>query len=278
MKMINRISLWTVLFGLLACNSQDVAVQQAKAQVIQANDELLNKGNLEYADQVFADEYGGQGPGMIKEFARNLRAAFPDLRVEVEPLIAEGNMTAWRRTHTGTHQGEYLGFPPTGKQISWEMTIISQSENGKVIEEWGTDNLLEVLLEEAGSHDSEANQVTVAAKGVIDALNRGNADSYADYLHDEFTWFLPQNTSLQSDFDPEAMKADFTAGLQFDIRLEDLSIRFYGNTAVVTGYELGTATFPDGEVADGRRKYSSVWVWEKGEWKEVHLHISMDQK
>lgn len=133
-------------------------------------------------------------------------------------------------------------------------------------------------VEESRSHNSDANQVTAAANGVIDALNQGNADSYADYLHDEFTWFLPQNTGLQSHFDPAEMKANFTAGLRFDIHLEDLQTRFYGNTAVVTGYELGTATFPDGEMASGRRKYSSVWVWEKGEWKEVHLHISMEQK
>ena len=56
-------------------------------------------------------------------------------------------MIAWRRDHFGTHQGESMGFPPTGKEIWWHSIIISHIVDSVIVVEWGSSNLMEVLQE-----------------------------------------------------------------------------------------------------------------------------------
>jgi len=133
-----------------ACSDKDNTLEQKKSLVIKSNDELFHKGNLSYADERFSSDYAGRGPEVIKEYIEALRTAFPDIQVTIDPIIAEGNITAWRRTHTGTHKGEFKGFQPTGKKITWQSVVLSKmDENGKIIEEWGFGNLNDVLREEA---------------------------------------------------------------------------------------------------------------------------------
>jgi len=133
-----------------ACRENVNIQERNKSEVIKGNDELFNKGNLSWADANFSDDYAGRGPEYIKEYTNSLRAAFPDLQVKIDPIIAEGNMTAWRRTHTGTHKGEYMGFQPTGRKITWHDIIISRyDENGKILEEWGVGDLYEILHKES---------------------------------------------------------------------------------------------------------------------------------
>ena len=152
--MKNSISAILVSLSLLigACagqNSESEKINNSernKSLVIKANDELFNKGNLSFADEVFSSDYAGEGPEWIKKFVGNRRTAFPDIQVSIDPIIAEDNMTAWRRTHTGTHQGEYMGFQPSGKKISWQTITVSQyNEDGKIVKEWIVSDLFEVL-------------------------------------------------------------------------------------------------------------------------------------
>ena len=141
----NACLLVMALVSFSACSSQQSDTSVLKKAVLKNNEELLNKGNLAFADEAFSAEYAGRGPGQIKLFVKELRTAFPDLKVKVEPLIAEGNMIAWRREHIGTHKGAYMGYPPSNKTLQWNAIIISRFEDDKVVEEWGEDNLLEVL-------------------------------------------------------------------------------------------------------------------------------------
>ena len=62
--------------------------------------------------------------------------AFPDLRVKVEDLIAEGDKIVGRVTLTGTHQGELMGIPATGKKVSFSEILIVRISNGKAVEQW----------------------------------------------------------------------------------------------------------------------------------------------
>jgi len=117
-----------------------------KQLIIKANDELLNKGNLDFADKVFADDYrlkGAEagGPELIKQAVRNLRRAFPDLQVEVKDIITEGDVAVWRRIHTGTHENDFAGVAATGKKIEWQTITYSRFNDGKIVEEWGVGNL-----------------------------------------------------------------------------------------------------------------------------------------
>ena len=70
-------------------------------------------------------------------------SAFPDLWVQVEDMLAEGDKVVARVTLTGAHRGELLGIPPTGKPITVSAIDIVWVENGKLVEHWGnTDNLV----------------------------------------------------------------------------------------------------------------------------------------
>lgn len=62
--------------------------------------------------------------------------AFPEARFTIEDLIAEGNTIAFRQTLRGTHQGDYLGIPPTGKQVTIPGISVFRIANGKAIEQW----------------------------------------------------------------------------------------------------------------------------------------------
>ena len=65
-----------------------------------------------------------------------LLTAFPDARFTVEDLIAEGDKVVARHTLRGRHQGNFMGIPPTGKQITVTGIEIFHFANGKAVEEW----------------------------------------------------------------------------------------------------------------------------------------------
>ena len=63
-------------------------------------------------------------------------AAFPDLHVDIEDTLAEGDKLVMRWSAHGTHTGELMGIPPTGKQVSVGGTAIDRFENGQSVEHW----------------------------------------------------------------------------------------------------------------------------------------------
>jgi predicted ester cyclase len=69
-------------------------------------------------------------------FAR-LHRVFGDLHVTIEDLIEEGDMVVSRNSVTGTHRGEYMGLPPTGKAVTYNEIFIFRFANGRVAETWG---------------------------------------------------------------------------------------------------------------------------------------------
>ena len=94
-------------------------------------DEVLNKKNVAALDE-FLD------PNLVehKEDIYAFLGAFPDLHITVEDLIAEGDKIVGRVTLTGTHQGELMGIPATGKKVSFSEILIARISNGKVVEQW----------------------------------------------------------------------------------------------------------------------------------------------
>ncbi len=77
-----------------------------------------------------------QGREGYKQIFAYLLSAFPDTQLTIEDIIAEGNKVVIRSTWTGTHQGEFMGIPATGKQVSTTAINIYRIENGKLVEEW----------------------------------------------------------------------------------------------------------------------------------------------
>ncbi len=81
----------------------------------------------------------GQGPGLegITQSFAMLRNAFPDAQITVEDLVAEGDKVVARLSVHGTHQGEFMGIPPTGEQVTQTGIDIVRIVDGKAVERWG---------------------------------------------------------------------------------------------------------------------------------------------
>jgi steroid delta-isomerase-like uncharacterized protein len=74
-----------------------------------------------------------------------LRQAFPDLQIKIEDQIAERDKVVTRWTARGTHQGEFAGIPPTGKQVVMTGIDIDRIANGKLVECWTKSDDLSML-------------------------------------------------------------------------------------------------------------------------------------
>jgi steroid delta-isomerase-like uncharacterized protein len=82
------------------------------------------------------------GAELVKEvFARLLRA-YPDLHITIEDLVEEGDKVVSRNTVTGTHRGEYIGIPPTGKSVTYNEIFIARFADGRIAETWGVVDVL----------------------------------------------------------------------------------------------------------------------------------------
>jgi steroid delta-isomerase-like uncharacterized protein len=96
------------------------------------------------------------GAQAMKEVWTVLLRAFPDLHVAVEDVIAEEDKVVCRNTVTGTHQGEYMGLPPTGRFVTYNEIFIFRFAGGRIAETWGVVDVLSQmrqlgLLPEASS-------------------------------------------------------------------------------------------------------------------------------
>jgi steroid delta-isomerase-like uncharacterized protein len=77
------------------------------------------------------------GPKLLKEIFVRLHQAFPDLHITIEDLIEEGDKVASCNTVTGTHRGDYMGIPPTGKSVTYKEIFIVRFRDGRIAETWG---------------------------------------------------------------------------------------------------------------------------------------------
>jgi steroid delta-isomerase-like uncharacterized protein len=77
------------------------------------------------------------GPDALKQVWAMLLRTYPDIRLRVEDLIAEGDKVVGRTTVTGTHQGEFMGVAPTGKSVTYNEIFIFRFADGRVVETWG---------------------------------------------------------------------------------------------------------------------------------------------
>ena len=72
-----------------------------------------------------------------RQRATRLRVAFPDAQSTLEDIFAEGDRVAYRLTIRGTHTGEFLGVPASGRQVAVSFIAIVRIVDGKLVEEWG---------------------------------------------------------------------------------------------------------------------------------------------
>ena len=118
--------------------------EENKAVVRRFFEEVWNNGNFEVADEILAPDFvvNRVPPGIppdregFKQLIAMYRAAFPDLHLDIEDQIAEGDMVVTRFTLHGTHQGELMGIPPTNKPITVTGIGINRIVEGRSREIW----------------------------------------------------------------------------------------------------------------------------------------------
>lgn len=101
--------------------------------------DIVNGGDMAAFDRYFsADVVFNDTKGLERQLAhiQAIRSAFPDYHLTIEDQIAEGDRVVTRVTFRGTHQGEFSGAAPTGKQVRYSGIAIDRIVNGKIVEMW----------------------------------------------------------------------------------------------------------------------------------------------
>jgi len=119
-----------------------MSAEENKALVRRAWDGV-SQGNLDVIEEVYAHDLVWHesdedihGVEAARQFVTIYLDAFPDMRITVEDLIAEGDKVTSRWTAHGTHQGELLGIPPSGNQVTITGITIHRIEDDRIAEEW----------------------------------------------------------------------------------------------------------------------------------------------
>jgi steroid delta-isomerase-like uncharacterized protein len=121
-----------------------VSTENNKALVRREYEDGVNKKDFGIRDEVLAGNYIAHFPGLpalkgieaFRQFTAAFFTAFPDLQTTIEDLIAEGDKVAIRQTWRGTHKGNFLGIPPTGKQVTFTSNEFYRVADGELAEEW----------------------------------------------------------------------------------------------------------------------------------------------
>ncbi len=116
-------------------------------------EEMLNSGDTTAGDELFAAgafdhaAFPGQAPGRegFKQAVVMMHGAFPDIHYTIDDMVAEGDRIAARWTLRGTHAGEFLGIPATGKQVTVEGIHILRFASGQIVECWEVWDRLSML-------------------------------------------------------------------------------------------------------------------------------------
>jgi steroid delta-isomerase-like uncharacterized protein len=144
-----------------------VSAEENKA-VLRRWIEAYNERDLQAEADVLAPDYVAHVPAVPgplegleawRQFSGSFAEAFPDIRLSIEDIMAEGDMVAARVAFRGTHRGEFQGIPPTGKEVAFTSIEVNRVVEGKVEEHWVELDLLG-LMQQLGAipepvHSSE---------------------------------------------------------------------------------------------------------------------------
>ena len=130
-----------------------MSAEDNKTLVHRFFEEVFNKKNLAAIDEFIApnqvdhtlpSSLPGTREGTKRAIGMYL-AAFPDLHLTVEDMVAEGDRVITRFTSRGTQKRAFVGIPPTGKQVTVSTIVIVRIADGKIVEQWGLDDQLGML-------------------------------------------------------------------------------------------------------------------------------------
>ncbi len=119
--------------------------EQIRDLVTRFTDEAWNGGDLDLIDELFAGEYVGhdaprpepvRGPEGMKDFLRMYHHAFSDAHITLDDVIIRDDKVVTRWTGRGTHDGDLMGIPATGKSVEFTGIRIFRVADGRIVEGW----------------------------------------------------------------------------------------------------------------------------------------------
>ena len=128
-----------------------MSTEQNKAVVRRFITEVLTGRNVNLADELLASNYVNRAMGMdlaaFKAMGAGLGRGLPDLKFNIQNLVAEGDAVVARMTAEGTHTGSLMGESPSGKKISFQILCYYSLANGRIVEDdpRTTPNITEAL-------------------------------------------------------------------------------------------------------------------------------------
>ncbi|HWB70862.1 MAG TPA: ester cyclase [Egibacteraceae bacterium] len=127
---------------------------ELKARARRIPEQVLTQGDFAAAEELIAPNYVHHVPGWqpdaglagVKQWVTLMRRTFPDFHVIVEDEFAEGDRVVQRISMRGTQAGEFLGVPPTGKQVTFQVVDINRAgPDGRFVEHWSSVDLFGLL-------------------------------------------------------------------------------------------------------------------------------------
>ncbi len=138
--------------------------------------------------------------------------------------------------------------------------------------------LLAGLLLRTGVQAGDVEDIIALEQGHYLARNIGDLDSCVQYHLPERDGFGPgggllsQGTSAEEE--KRSLKAQLDAGMKYNHRLIHVEVKVFGDTAITTGYVVGSSTAPDGTTNQVMMRRTGVVIKRNGQWKELHNHLS----
>jgi predicted ester cyclase len=129
-------------------------MSDARAVIRRIFDEVINQGRVDSVDELFTEDYVDHGPmgdmqgrEAFKQLVQMWRGAVPDVHCEVDHIVVDGDTAGWLVRTTGTHTGEGLGFPPTGKSFETLSANLGILRDGKAAEHWAEQGMFPMLVQ-----------------------------------------------------------------------------------------------------------------------------------
>ena len=128
-------------------------LEENKALVRRYVEEFVDRSNFDLSNEIFAPNFVryDAGPDQVsgvedlKHFFAMLHSGFPGFQSTIEDMLAEGEKVVLRFTFRGTHQGEFMGIAPTGKQVTMSGIDILRIADGKIVEMWNQEDVLGMM-------------------------------------------------------------------------------------------------------------------------------------
>lgn len=149
------------LYGLVAAQSNstssaDAALEANKELVRRYIEEFANAHTVEPLDELLTDDFQEHNPfapeyppgrEALKAVAQGIFTAFPDVKVVIDYMVAEGDWVATRHSVTATNTGEFNGLPPSDNEAAWTEMHLFRIKEGQIAEHWVELNLMSILIQ-----------------------------------------------------------------------------------------------------------------------------------